>query len=72
MSHYKVIDGTIIVEGRFKVAAVCPTLEAAEDWIEEIDKFEPQKVYDGGYTIDGPCPDPGETIINEGGDEIKG
>lgn len=67
MAHWKIKDETTLA-----TLAELPTLEAAEAWIAEREKTDPAGVHAGNYGIDGPCPDPGETIVNEGGDEIHG
>ncbi len=67
MAHWKVMNEKTLKEvDRFK------DLEGAENYIAEREEIEPDFVHSGGYGIDGPCPDKGETIINEGGDEITG
>jgi hypothetical protein len=69
MSHYRIKyeRGTTLTQ-----VADTATLTQAEAWIADREKTDPVGVASGCYTVDGPCPDPGETIQNEGGDWLLG
>ena len=68
MAHWKVFDDE--TGARETHVATFDSEAEAVHWLGAFSDQE--KVKRGGFTIDGPCPDPGETIENEAGERIEG